>query len=43
VYKYAEVDIDELHEHLKKDLADFDTFVRYVAEFIKKFDKKQID
>jgi len=36
VHKYTEVDIDELYEHLKQDLSDFDFYADCVAKFIKK-------
>lgn len=36
VHHYAKVDLDELYKHLKKDLKDFDIFVRYVVKYIGK-------
>lgn len=38
VHKYTEVDTDELYEHLRKDLNDFDFFAESIAKFIKKLD-----
>jgi len=34
VHRYAEVDLDELYQHLKNDLEDFNTFAKYVAKYI---------
>ena len=36
VHRYGELDINKLYSHLKNDIKDFDTFARYVAEYIKK-------
>lgn len=35
VHRYNDIDVDELHEHLKKDLADFDIFIANVIGYIK--------
>jgi uncharacterized protein YutE (UPF0331/DUF86 family) len=35
VHKYTDVDTDELYEHLKHDLKDFDFFAECIAKFIK--------
>lgn len=37
VHHYAEVDLEKLHRHLQKDLKDFDTFVRHVVKYVKKW------
>lgn len=34
VHRYAEVDLDELYQHLQSDLEDFNTFAKYVAKYI---------
>jgi uncharacterized protein YutE (UPF0331/DUF86 family) len=36
VHRYGEIHMDELYEHLQKDVEDFDTFARQVAEYLKK-------
>jgi uncharacterized protein YutE (UPF0331/DUF86 family) len=38
VHKYTEVDTDELYEHPKRDLKDFDFYAECIAKFIKKLD-----
>jgi uncharacterized protein YutE (UPF0331/DUF86 family) len=38
VHKYTEVDIDELYEHLRQDLKDFDFFANCIAEFVRNLD-----
>jgi uncharacterized protein YutE (UPF0331/DUF86 family) len=38
VHKYTDVDTDELYEHLRQDLKDFDFFAESIAKFIKKQD-----
>jgi len=36
VHRYAEVDLDELYQHLQDDLEDFNTFAKCVANYIKR-------
>jgi uncharacterized protein YutE (UPF0331/DUF86 family) len=38
VHKYTDVETDELYEHLKQDLKDFDFFAECIAKFVKKLD-----
>ncbi|MFQ6065545.1 MAG: HepT-like ribonuclease domain-containing protein [Candidatus Bathyarchaeia archaeon] len=38
VHRYAEVDLDELYQHLQSDLEDFNTFAKYVAKYIERKD-----
>jgi len=35
VHRYAEVDLDELYQHLQDDLEDFNTFAKCVAKYVK--------
>jgi len=34
VHRYAEIDLNELYEHLQNDLQDFSTFAKYVAKYL---------
>lgn len=36
VHRYGIIRMEELYEHLQKDVADFDTFSRQVASYVKK-------
>jgi len=34
VHEYAKIDMEEVHRHLQKDLADFEKFSRYIADYL---------
>jgi uncharacterized protein YutE (UPF0331/DUF86 family) len=36
VHRYGEIDLDELHSHLRHDTKDFDAFARQVAAYLRK-------
>ncbi len=36
VHEYAEVDVDEVYNHLQTDLDDMDRFGRYISDFLEK-------
>ena len=38
VHKYTDVDIDELYEHIRHDLKDFDFFAECIAKFVETLD-----
>jgi uncharacterized protein YutE (UPF0331/DUF86 family) len=36
VHRYAEIDLNELYEHLQNDLQDFSTFAKYIARYLER-------
>jgi len=34
VHEYTKIDLEEVHRHLQKDLADFEKFSRYIADYL---------
>lgn len=36
VHRYGDIDVGELHRHLRSDIKDFDTFARQVSSYLKK-------
>jgi uncharacterized protein YutE (UPF0331/DUF86 family) len=36
VHRYGSIQIEELYEHLQRDVKDFDTFAKQVAEYLKR-------
>ena len=38
VHEYTKIDLEEVHRHLQKDLADFEKFSRYIADYLSRLD-----